>query len=550
MVGNAAVDAFFISKIQTFIDDGITKQSPDVLYYAPFFVVVIFIMRGLFNFMATYGLGWVGSKVVMTLRQALYKKIMSLPVSYHDSQSSGNLISKITYDTEQIEHACSKALMVLIREGAFVIGLLTIMFYHSWQLSMSILILVPVVAVVVNVVTKRFRVIAKRIQKAMGDVTRQSEQMILLHKVILAFGGQKKETTEFNKISNHNRQQKMKMVVTKSLSVSSIQIIASFALATVIYLAAQPQMLATLSPGTFTAVITAMMTLLRPLKQLTTVNSEFQRGLTAARSVFEVLDQVSETNTGSKTVDRVNGDIELSKVSFTYPNTDKQIISELDLTIKAGTTVALVGRSGSGKTTISNFLPRFYSPNSGRIAIDGIDISDFELTNLRSQIAMVSQNVALFNDTIAANIAYGKEDATEEEILQAAKMAYVTEFTDNLELGLNTEVGENGVLLSGGQRQRIAIARAILCNAPILILDEATSALDTESERAIQQALTNLMANRTSIVIAHRLSTIENADNIVVMDQGKVVEQGTHQQLLDQKGAYSALHQLQFTQEQ
>lgn len=548
MIINASIDALFISKIQTFIDEGITAQSSSVLAYAPIFVIVVFVLRGLSNYMATFGLGWVGSKVVMNMRQELYEKIMALPVSFHDNHSTGKLISKITYDTEQLENACSKALLVMVREGAFVIGLMTIMFYHSWQLSMAILVLVPFVAVVVTYVTKRFRVISKRIQQAMGNVTRQSEQMISGHKVILAFGGQEKEKAQFQSVNNNNRQQKMKMVATRVLSVSSIQIIASFALAAVLYMAARPEMLSSLTPGTFTVVITSMMTLLRPLKQLTNVNSEFQRGLTAAKSVFEVLDVESETNNGTVTKPTVKGQISFKQLSFSYPNSDVEVIKNLNLDVEAGTTVALVGRSGSGKTTISNFIPRYYSPTQGLVEIDGVNINDFELANLRSHIAIVSQHVTLFNDSIAANIAYGDKKVTREEIEQAAQLAHVTEFAENMEFGLDTEVGENGVLLSGGQRQRIAIARALLRNAPILIMDEATSALDTESERTIQDALNKLMKNRTSIVIAHRLSTIESADKIIVMEQGEILEQGSHSQLLEQQGAYAALHQLQFSE--
>ena len=341
----------------------------------------------------------------------------------------------------------------------------------------------------------------------------------------------------------------MKMVATKNLSVSSIQIIASFAMAAVLFMAAQPEMLDTLTPGTFTVVISSMMTLLRPLKQLTNVNSEFQRGLTAARSVFEVLDQESERNQGTVTKDKVEGQLQFQDLTFRYPNTETPVIQNFNLAVSPGSMVALVGRSGSGKTTISNFIPRFYQPEQGKLLVDGVDVQDYELSNLRSHIAIVSQHVTLFNDSIANNIAYGDKAVSREQIEEAAKLAHVTEFAKNMEHGLDTEVGENGVLLSGGQRQRIAIARAILKNAPILILDEATSALDTESERAIQQAMNKLMAERTSIVIAHRLSTIENADKIVVMEKGEIIEQGSHQELLSQQGAYSALHQLQFGEE-
>ncbi len=546
MLGYAGIDVLFISEIQTFIDEGITKKDASVLAAAPIFVIGVFLLRGIFNYMSTFGLGWVGSNIVMNLRQELYEKFIALPVSYHDAESNGSLISKITFDTEQIENACSKALMTMVREGAMVVGLLAIMFYHSWQLSIAILVLVPIIAIIVSIVTKRFRVISKRIQMAMGTVTKQSEQMLSGHKVILAFGGQKRETEQFHDINNHNRQQRMKMVVTKTLSVSVIQVIASFALAAVLYLSAQPEMLDTLSPGTFSVVLSSMMMLLRPLKLLTTVNSEFQRGLTAAQSVFDVLDVQSELNEGTHKPEKIEGRLAFNHVDFTYPGTDKQVISDFNIEVDSGTTVALVGRSGSGKTTISNFVPRYYYPNKGNITLDGMDINEFELSNLRSHIALVSQHVVLFNDSIANNIAYGASRVTRVEIENAAKLAHVLEFTKNMEHGLDTEVGENGVLLSGGQRQRIAIARAILRNAPILIMDEATSALDTESERAIQDAMQHLMSNRTSIVIAHRLSTIENADRIIVMDQGKIVEQGSHKELMSKQGAYAALHQLQF----
>lgn len=546
MIGYASIDVLFINELETFIDEGLTQQKSSVLSAAPIFVIVVFILRGVFNYLSTYGLGWVGSNIVMNLRQELYSKLMALPVSFHDKESNGALISKITYDTEQIENACSKALMTLVREGAMVVGLLGIMFYQSWRLSIAIIFIVPLVAIIVSYVTKRFRVISKKIQTAMGSVTKQSEQMLSGHKVILAFGGQKQETESFFEVNNHNRQQRMKMVVTKTLSVSVIQVIASFALAAVLYLSSQPEMLKTLSPGAFTVILSSMMMLLRPLKLLTTVNSEFQRGLTAAQSVFEVLDEHSELNQGKTKKAKVEGHLTFSNVDFSYPGTDKKVISNFDVEIKPGSMVALVGRSGSGKTTISNFVPRFYFPDRGHITLDGVDINEYELGNLRSHIALVSQNVVLFNDTIAKNIAYGSPNATPEQIRTAAELAHVIEFTDQMEHGLQTEVGENGVLLSGGQRQRIAIARAILRNAPILIMDEATSALDTESERAIQDAMNHLMENRTSIVIAHRLSTIEGADTIIVMDQGKIIEQGSHLELLDKNGAYAALHQLQF----
>ncbi|MFT4929316.1 MAG: subfamily B ATP-binding cassette protein MsbA [Phenylobacterium sp.] len=547
MLGYAAIDVTFISQLQPFIDEGLTKRDADFFSVAPFFVVGAFVLRGFCNFFSIYFLNWVGTNIVQTLRQQLFERILHLPVTFHDQTSAGSLISKITFDTEQIQNACSKALIVLIREGAFVIGLLGFMFYESWRLSAVFLLLVPFIAVIVTYVTKRFRKISASIQDSMGDVTQSAEQMIRGHKVILGFGGQIIENQRFSNINKHNRQQKMKMESTKSISVSLIQIIASLALAVVVYLAGVPGVLDTISTGTFMSIITAMIMLLRPLKLLTTVNSEFQRGMSACHSVFKIIDEQIEKDQGTLTPSRVTGQVVLKDVCFTYPTKEQAIFNKLNLTIEAGTTVAFVGRSGSGKSTISNLLPRYYNIDSGSICIDDIEISDFALTSLRKQFAMVSQQVVLFNDTIANNICYGYEgEVSEQKLLDVAKKSHVMEFVDTMKQGLQTVVGENGVMLSGGQRQRIAIARALLRDAPILILDEATSALDTESEKVIQAALEELQKNRTSIVIAHRLSTIENADKIVVIEAGKIVEQGTHQQLLVNKGIYESLYTMQF----
>ncbi len=547
MLGYAGIDTLFISQVKPFIDDGITNNKPEVLTWAPLFVIVVFMARGVFNFTSAYCLNWVGSKIVMRMRQQLFEKMLHLPVSFHDQNSSGELISKITYDTEQIQLAASKALLVLVREGAIVFGLLFLMFYHSWRLSLVFLILAPFIAVIVAYVSKRFRAISRNIQDTMGDVTRCSEQMIKGHKVILGFGGQDIEKERFAGVNNVNRQQKMKLEVTRVLSVSVVQVIASLALATVLYIASFPSMLSELTPGTFTVIVTSMMMLLRPLKQLTNVNSEFQRGMSACASVFAVLDQETENDCGSKQAQNIQGHVELKNVRFTYPTKSEPIFTDINLSIPAGQTVALVGRSGSGKSTISNLLVRLYELDSGVIALDDTDITEFQLTSLREQFATVSQHVILFNDTIANNIAYGYNgEVTEEKMLEVARQSHVLEFVNELPDGLNTVVGENGVMLSGGQRQRIAIARALLRDAPVLILDEATSALDSESEKIIQSALTTLLKGRTSIVIAHRLSTIENADKIVVVDKGRIIEEGTHQALIEKGNAYAALYKLQY----
>lgn len=550
MVGYASLDAAVFSQLKPLIDKSLVGGDREFLRLAALMIVPIFVLRGIFNFMGTYMLSWIGNKVVMKMRQQLFEHFMFLPVSFHDQHSSGSLISKVIYDTEQVSNAAGKALLTLVREGAFVIGLLAVMFYYSWQLSLIFLLIGPLVAGIVAVVSKRFRQVSNNIQKAMGNLTASVEQMLKGHKVVMMFGGQQQESQRFAKRNNDNRQQNMKLVVARILSVSSIQIIASIALAVVLYIASMPEMLEQLTAGIFTTVVFCMIMLLKPLKQLTTVNSEFQRGMAACLSIFEVLDQAVEPDAGQHKLQKSKGQITFDKVDFYYPGKDTPALTDINFELEAGKTLALVGRSGSGKSTISSLLTRFYQVEKGSVTLDGIELHDIPLADLRRQFALVSQHVTLFNDTIANNIAYACEDQVSmEQILQAAKAAHVLEFAEQLPDGLNTIVGENGLMLSGGQRQRIAIARAILRDAPVLILDEATSALDTESERLIQQALEQLQQERTSIVVAHRLSTIENADQILVIEQGRILERGNHQQLLEKDGAYSQLYKLQFGEE-
>ncbi len=549
MLGYAGIDAFVISQLQPMIDVGLKDTNSDFLRIAAFAIVPLFIIRGLFNFMGSYTLSWISSQVVMKMRQQLFDKYIHLPVEFHDHQSAGTLISKVTFDTEQVANAAGKAFLILIREGAFVIGLLFVMFYQSWQLSVIFLLIGPIVGVIVNIVSKRFRKISKAIQKAMGSLTTSVEQVVKGHKVVLMFGGQQLESEKFQQTNNNNRQQTMKLATTQILSVSTIQVIASIALAFVLYLASTPTMLSALTPGVFIAVLISMMALLKPLKQITTVNNEFQKGMAACASIFDLLDQEIEMDTGKKEIKRAQGNLRFKDVTFTYPSKKMPALCNVNFDINAGQTIALVGRSGSGKSTLSSLLTRFYRPQSGEILLDGIALNDVTLRSLRKQFALVSQQVTLFNDTIANNIAYGCVDkVTREQIMQAAKAAHVSEFVSQQENGFDTIIGENGVTLSGGQRQRIAIARAILADSPILILDEATSALDTESEKLIQQALEELQKSRTNIVIAHRLSTIESADLILVIEQGEVVERGTHTELIAKDGMYAQLHKMQFSQ--
>jgi ATP-binding cassette, subfamily B, bacterial MsbA len=548
MLGYAGIDTLFFSQLQPLIDDGLTDANPNFMKWAPLFVIVCFIIRGICHFFGNYCLAWVGNNVVTDLRQNLFEHIMTLPVTYHDKESTGTLISKLTFDTEQVLSATSKALLTLVQQGAMVIGFLAVMFYHSWQLSAVFLLITPIIAVIVTVVSKRFRQVSKNIQNAMGEVTSAAEQTFNAHKVVLTFSGQQREFERFGKINKHNRQQRMKMVATKSFSVPLIQIIASFALAFVLYVANLESMKASLTPGIFITVITCMTMLLRPLKLLTTVNSDFQNGMAACVSIFAVLDQEKEKDTGQQTLAKAKGTLAFEQVDFSYKNDEILALTKLSFTANAGETIALVGRSGSGKSTASAMLLRFYDATAGKVLIDGQDITSYKLKDLRNQFAYVSQQVVLFNDSIANNIAYGKPSATREEIIAAAKSAHVIEFAESMPDGLDTNIGDNGALLSGGQRQRLAIARALLCDAPFLILDEATSALDTESERHIQDALQILQQNRTCIVIAHRLSTIENADKIIVMEQGEIIEQGDHQSLLAKDGAYAKLHNFQFSE--
>lgn len=547
MIGYSAVDTFVFAQLQPMIDESLGNNDHAYLRLAAYAIVPLFLLRGFFNFLGSYTLSWIGAQVVMRMRQQLFDKYIHLPVSFHDTHAVGGLISKVTYDTEQVANASGKALLTLVREGALVVGLLCVMFYYSWQLSLIFLLIGPLVAIIVSFVSKRFRVVSKNIQHSMGNLTSSVEQAVKGHKVVIMFGGQEIERERFKQKNNHNRQQTMKLNVTSILSVSSIQVIASIALAVVLFIASTPGMLEELTAGVFINVVFCMVMLLKPLKQLTTINNQFQKGMAACTSIFEVLDESDEDDSGDNVLERAKGKIEFDDVTFSYPGKQNPALCNVNFSASPGQSIALVGRSGSGKSTISSLLTRFYTPQQGEIRLDDQPLGNIDLKSLRAQFAVVSQNVTLFNDSIANNIAYGaKQRVSRKQIEDAAKMAHVEEFLANLPDGLDTVIGENGLMLSGGQRQRIAIARAILADAPILILDEATSALDTESERLIQDALETLQKRCTSIVVAHRLSTIENADCIMVVEQGQIIEQGKHSELLERGGHYAQLHALQF----
>ncbi|EIC84803.1 lipid A ABC transporter ATP-binding protein/permease MsbA [Serratia sp. M24T3] len=549
LVVNAAGDTLMLSLLKPLLDDGFGKTDRSVLLWMPLVIIGLMLVRGVSSYISSYCISWVSGKVVMQMRRRLFGHMMRMPVAFFDQQSTGTLLSRITYDSEQVASSSSSALVTVVREGASIIGLFIMMFYYSWQLSVILVVIAPIVSTVIRVVSKRFRNISKNMQNTMGQVTTSAEQMLKGHKEVLIFGGQAIETERFDNVSNHMRRQGMRLVSASSISDPIIQLIASLALAFVLYAASFPSVMETLTAGTITVVFSSMIALMRPLKSLTNVNAQFQRGMAACQTLFHILDLEQEKDEGKRVVERAKGDIAFKNVTFSYGSSEKPALRDISFEIPAGKTVALVGRSGSGKSTIANLMTRFYDIQQGEILLDGHDLREYTLSSLRDQVALVSQNVHLFNDTIANNIAYARtEKYSREEVIKAATMAHAMDFISKMENGIDTVIGENGVLLSGGQRQRIAIARALLRDSPVLILDEATSALDTESERAIQSALDELQKNRTSLVIAHRLSTIEKADQILVVEDGKVVERGAHADLLAERGVYAQLHRMQFGQ--
>ncbi|MDH5910476.1 lipid A ABC transporter ATP-binding protein/permease MsbA [Vibrio splendidus] len=548
LIINAVSDTYMISLLKPLLDEGFGNAESDFLRTLPIIIFVMMFVRGVSGFVSTYCLSWVSGNVVMEIRRKIFSHFMHMPVSFFDKEQTGALLSRITYDSEQVSAATSKALVSIVREGASIIGLLTLMFWNSWQLSLVLFAVAPVVAWAITIVSKRFRKISKNMQTSMGHVASSAEQMLKGHKVVLTYGGQDIEKQRFDQVSNQMRQQSMKLVTAQAAANPIIQMIASVAVVTVLILASFDSIRAELTPGTFTVIFSAMFGLMRPLKALTSVTSQFQRGMAASTTLFGLMDLDTEHNKGTLKPETVRGEVAVKDVTFTYQGAEKPALDKVSFNIPKGKTVALVGRSGSGKSTIANLFTRFYDVDSGSIELDGHDIRDYELRNLREHFALVSQNVHLFNDTVANNIAYAAEDKySREQIEHAAKLAHASEFIEGMENGIDTIVGENGSTLSGGQRQRIAIARALLREAPVLILDEATSALDTESERAIQSALEELQKDKTVLVIAHRLSTIEQADEILVVDDGRIVERGAHADLIAHDGAYAQLHRIQFS---
>jgi|TARA_B110000967_G_scaffold191111_1_gene216463 subfamily B ATP-binding cassette protein MsbA len=533
------------ASLMEYMVDSVENADGAARSIIPAAILGIFLVRGLGFFLGNYGITYVARRVIHQLRLDIFDRLLVLPAHFYHRNTSASLLSKLTFNVEQVTGAATDALKIFVREGLTIIGLLAYIVYLNWQLSLVFLTVGPFIGWVVNKASKRFRNVSANLQDSMGQVTASASEAIKGYDVVRVFGAQDQERQAFSAASNNNRQQAMKLALAESVSTPLVQMIVAVAMASLIYLALHPSIINTMTAGQFIAFITASGMLTKPLRSITEVNSILQQGIAASQSIFALLDEAPEKDQGTKPMARAKGLVTFENLDFSY---DQQpLLQKVNVVIQPGQVVALVGRSGSGKSTLVNLLLRFYEPQAGRVLLDGHDIQDLSRLDLRRQVALVTQQVVLFNGTIAQNIAYGAmHDASDEQVIAAAKAARVTEFTDRMSLGLHTVVGESGVLLSGGQRQRIAIARALLKDAPLLVLDEATSALDTESERHIQSALDQVMVGRTTLVIAHRLSTIEQADVILVMDQGQLVEQGSHHQLIAKQGLYAHLHQLQF----
>ncbi len=540
----SSTQPLFAAMMQQIID-ALQAKSREKMYYLPLIFSGIVIVRGIGNYLGSYFLAKVSLNVIHALRCEIFAKYTELPTSHFDSNNSGYMISRITHNVGQVAQATTDAVRKVVQEGLTAIGLLGYLFYINWKLSLIFLVVAPIIALLMNMVSKRLRMLSKRVQESIGDMTHITSELVNGHRVVRSYGGEDYEKQRFLESSLYNRGQSLKVVTTAAINNQVMQLIIALALALLMYVALF--FMEQASAGSFVGYLTAAFLLPRPIRQLSDANSDIQKGIAAAESLFDILDEPDELDDGTYQVDRCKGALEFRNLSFQYLGANAPALIDISFKAEPGQIIALVGASGGGKSTLANLISRFYTHGTGEILIDGVEINDYQLANLRKQIALVNQQVTLFNDTIANNIAYGVlATATRSEITAAATGAYAMEFVAKLDQGLDTEIGENGVKLSGGQRQRLALARALLKDAPILILDEATSALDTESERYIQAALQKIMRNRTTLVIAHRLSTIENADMILVIDHGRIVERGSHRELIEKNGAYARLHQMQF----
>jgi subfamily B ATP-binding cassette protein MsbA len=545
MILFAATNIGLAYVVKQFVSGAFVKRDPQVLWQVPIAVVVLFTLRGIGDFVANFYPSWVGRQVIKGLRRDVFSHYLRLPTAYLDRQQSGHLLSKLTNNIELVAAAATSASISLIGDSLSIIGLLVYMFYMNWRLALFCIAAAPVIGWLMKIANRSFRRYSERIQNSMGDITRVAKEAIDAHRLIKIFNAEDHQTDRFEQVNELNRASNMKLARAKSVSNPVVQCIASIALASVLYVAIRQVFAHNMQVDQFLAFLAALMQIPSPLRSLVNMSGPLQQGIAAGQSVFELLDQPTEGSGGSRPIARARGEIEFRNVSFTYGD-NGDVLHDVSFHVRPGETVAIVGRSGSGKTTLVGLVPRFYDVQRGSVLLDGIDVREYRLTDLRTQVSLVSQDVVLFNDTIRNNIAFNALDKTDADVVEAARAANVMEFVAQQPQGLDTTLSDRGQNLSGGQRQRISIARALLKDSPVLILDEATAALDNESERRVQQELAMLMRGRTTLVIAHRLSTVEGADRIIVLDQGRIVEVGDHGELLARGGLYAALHGMQF----
>lgn len=548
MTSTAVIEAAMVWMLEPLTDEALVARNLETVKWLPIGFFVIFIGRGLAGFATEYSLGWIGRSVISNLRRDVFRKFLTLPSAFIETHATGPMLSRMTYNVEMVAESVTTVVTVAVRDMLTVFAAMGLMFYQSPRLFIFVMILMPIIAVIIQLLGKAFRRYSGRIQDSVGEVTQVTDEVLTGNRVVKIFGGYEYESERLIEVDERNRRQNLKLIRTRSLGVAVTQVIFGAGVAGVIYAAGIESINGQLSPGAFISFFGAMMLMLQPLRRITNINATLQRGIAAGDSLFKIIDEPDEVDSGTYRADRVSGTVEFRNVGFSYNDNKSPVLADVSFKVASGKSIAIVGHSGSGKSTLVGLLPRFYDANAGEILLDGHPVTEYALDNLRDNISLVSQDIVLFNDSIENNLAYGQlRRRSRAEILQAAEAAHVLDFVREFPEGFETVVGDRGVLLSGGQRQRIAIGRALLKNAPVLILDEATSSLDTKSERRIQEALEKLMEDRTTLVIAHRLSTVEKADRIIVLDQGRIVESGTHRELVDADGLYAALYRMQFS---